>query len=301
MVDQTQNLYDKMYMFDDPSDPRYGEFNQVAFANSIPNVPKKVLDNTFKVANMYNKSENNATLSTDRLIKQAKEGEKSTSSLAANNENQTNDDKRSIADKMKNFKVTFPKVPAAPGRPAQSGGSNTTPDPAPAPIPENPTPQPQPPSEVSFRNMVVDTQFTEDGTYSIADPNLSGVPSILASAVDIIPDGGTTSETATMKITVDVSGAKFSTVQQNATEGYNQLRIERITVKYERVDTPSPNYFPEVFGSATGKGKLLPLEDIVPTSNEKKRVAIAKLVNIGIKGFKGQGLPAEEVFEKTFA
>lgn len=301
MIDQTQNLYQKMYMFDDPASPQYGEFNQGAFANSIPTVPKKVLDNTFKVANMFNKSDNNAALSTDRLVKQAKEGAKSTSSLAPNGENQTNDDKRTIADQVSEFKISFPKIPAAPGRAAQPGGSATSPKPTPVVPPVVDTLPPPIEEKISYRNLIArEPEFIQNGGYISMDPQLSGVPAILATATDLIPDGGTSDPSSQMKITVYALNITYQKeVSKDGTQAFLKI-IGDVAVQYERIDkTPSGGY-PIAQGNFNVRAGVVDAEDYKEKTSEQLRDYAPKFVRKALTRLSERGDLPKSKFDSAF-
>jgi len=193
MLDTTQNLYDKMYMYDDPSEPTYGEFNQGSFESSIPTVPKKGLRNVMKLTNMYNKSNNNANQSVDVLAKTAKEGEKSTSSLAPNTDDMTLDDKRLLAEEETKVEVEAPAVPATEGRESQPAQTVEAPESTPVPVPPAQPPEPvQDPAaiEVPYRNFLDDMDVHDgDGSYSVYDPNHKAFPKFQSSANRLIPEG----------------------------------------------------------------------------------------------------------------
>jgi hypothetical protein len=302
MIDKTNNIFAKMYLWDDPADPRYGEFNQGAFANSIPLVPKRAIDNVFKATNMFNKAENNANLSTDRLIKQAKEGSKSTSSLAPNNENQSVETKRSLAEQLSKVKVTVPKIPAAPGRPAQPATTVTAPAPKKVATPVDTGPQEQPKAFYPYASMVVDSVFTPDSGYLQLDPNQYGEPDIMSTALDLIPDGGTETA-ATMRVTLTLTTTLYEDIYLPDDTAYSEIIIGRLDLKFERVDKPSPTYFPEVRGAWSVKGKKIPRSEYTPVANlppEFKRsnvILVVKkwLTSVAVNYIK------EEKFNKTFS
>jgi hypothetical protein len=303
MIDKTNNIFGKAYLFDDPADPRYGEFNQGAFANAIPAVPKLALDNVFKATNMFNKAENNANLSTDRLIKQAKEGAKSTSSLDPNGENQSNNDKRTLAEKLSKVKVSFPKVPAAPGRPAQSKTTVEAPEPQTVVTPEQTDPQPQPAEEIAFTNLVFNKEFEDfDGSYATLDPNGVGIPAILSSAYDIIPDGGTNNPDAKMNIKVRVSGMAILNKSKNG-QLYYAVKYSTLTVTFERIDIP---YDPAPIGATLSdiftRGRLVDPDDQKPLTDDEKRDLATKLVSGSLKKMKQlkPALLSTQTFEERF-
>ena len=303
MIDKTNNIFGKMYLWDDPADPRYGEFNQGAFANAIPLVPKRALDNVFKATNMFNKSENNANLSTDRLIKQAKEGAKSTSSLAPNNDNQSTETKRSLADQLSQVKISVPKVPAATGRPAQPATTVTAPAPKKVATPVDTGPQEQPKAFYPYASMVVDSVFVPDSGYLQLDPDQYGEPDIMSTALDLIPDGGVEDTLATMRVTLTLTGTSYTDVYFPDGLATSQIRIENINIKFERVDKPSPTYFPEIKGGWTVKGKKLPVNQYTPVANyppEFKRSSVILVVKKWLTSVAVNYIK-EEQFKNTFS
>jgi len=165
MLDKTQGLYDKMYMYDDPTAPTYGEFNQGAFETSIPTVPRKGLRNVMKLTNMYNKSNNNSNLAVDVTAKAAKEGEKSTSSLAPNTNDMQLEDKRLLTGEQVKVETTLPAVPAAEGREAYSAQPIEAPEPETVPVPP----------------------YDGDGSYGVYDPNDKAFPAFASAANRQIP------------------------------------------------------------------------------------------------------------------
>jgi hypothetical protein len=303
MIDKTNNIFGKMYLWDDPADPRYGEFNQGAFANAIPLVPKRALDNVFKATNMFNKSDNNANLSTDRLIKRAKEGAKSTSSLAPNNDNQSTETKRSLAEQLSQVKISVPKIPAATGRPAQKAITVTAPAPKKVATPVDTGPQEQPKAFYPYASMVIDRVFVPDSGYLQLDPDKYGEPDIMSTALDLIPDGGVENTLATMRVTLTLAVTLYEDIYLPDDTAYSEITIGKLDLKFERVDKPSPTSFPEVHGGWVVKGKKVPRSEYTPVANLPPEFKKSNIISVVKKWLTlvAVNYIKEEQFKNTFS
>jgi len=202
MIDKTQNLYDKMYLHSDPASPKFGYFDQDAFANAIPGVSPSLIKNVFKLTNMQNQVENNANLVTDKLVSRAKpSGIKSTSSLDPSGETQSIEDKQKAVKEQIPVVVSKPKVPAANGRKAEPAVKEAAPKPTKVItyIPQNPTlPEEE---KISIKDMVAGWAFlNNDGTYTSLDSQFSMKPKYFTALYSALPD--TKSEKVNTKISL---------------------------------------------------------------------------------------------------
>ena len=237
MLDSTQNLFQKMYMFDDPAQANYGEFNQGSFTSSIPTVPKRAVRNTMKLANMYNKADNNANLSVDVIAKAAKTGEKSTSSLAPNNNDIALEDKRLMTQDETKVEVTAPAVPASPGREAQPQEKIEAPEPAPVPIPQPPPVPVQDPADIAipFRNFLNEVRISDSGDYGVYDPYDKAFPKFESSATRMIPEGTALAKPGTDPGSTDSAFFKIYVNIRSISQivGSKPKRVQGVIVQYK--------------------------------------------------------------------
>jgi hypothetical protein len=147
--------------------------------------------------------------------------------------------------------------------------------------PEETDPKPQPASEISFRNLIFETEFVDfDGSYATLDPGGSGIPAILASAVDMIPDGGTTDPDAKMKVEVSVAGMAAITKNYKDGQVYNAVKYGSLVVTFERIDIPhDPAPIGTTLSNIFKKGRLVDSDEEKPFTAEEKRTLAVELIS----------------------
>jgi len=166
MIAETNCYYDRLGVFSDPSEARFGEFDFDTYLDSVSTATPQIKSNIKKGVNLYSKAKNN---SEGALQKAAESTLSSQSSVGAKPADSMASKKKYVDDQSK----TVFTIPAENGKPARK---EEIPPPQPLPIPETQSgtpPEPEPP-KVPVSKYLTTSLFevrTDASLYNTYDPN----------------------------------------------------------------------------------------------------------------------------------
>ena len=195
MIDQSNEIFDKLGIESDPNSPNFGEFDETSYLDSIGGLTSSQKSNIKKSMNMYNKASNNAAGVVEKAKERAKlVQDKSTSSLSGGS-TITTERKKNFVDENVKVEIEIPAIPGKAPAKTETPQAEEVP-PAPANVPSKPAA-----AGIAYADMVKSYEVTITGTnYLNFDPTLKGIEQYKADLIRAIPMGVTTTEAKDLRM-----------------------------------------------------------------------------------------------------